>query len=227
MKKCNKCNKEKNFSNFYKKKISNDGYNNICIECRKEYNINNKEKTKEYYIENKKQYQKNNKKYYENNKEKIIQNSLDYQKYNPKLAKQYYNKWSSNNKAYFKNWRKNKWDNNPNFKLRILLGNRLNECLKKSKTYKNSNIIKLLGCSLDEFKLFLENQFLPEMTWKNHGIVWEVDHIKSLFNFDLTKLEEQQKAFYYTNHQPLFKTTEIAKSFGYTNHIGNRNKSSK
>ena len=42
---------------------------------------------------------------------------------------------------------------------------------------------------------------------------------------DLTKKEEQQKCFHYTNLQPLFKTTEIAKQFGYENEVGNRNKS--
>jgi len=35
----------------------------------------------------------------------------------------------------------------------------------------------------------------------------------------------KQTQQYYTNLQPLFKTTEIAKSLGYINEMGNRNKS--
>jgi len=73
----------------------------------------------------------------------------------------------------------------------------------------------------------LEQRFKLEMTWENHGILWEIDHIKACSNFDLTKLEEQKQCFHYTNLQPLFKTTEIAEQHGYTNEIGNRNKGNK
>jgi len=226
MKICFKCDIEKELNNFYKKKTSNDGYNNICIECRKEYNKEKKEDTQTYYLENKKKFQKNSKKYYKNNKEKIIEKSITYIKNNPEAKKQSYKKWSYNNREYFKKWRNNKYNTDLNFKLRIILGNRLNECLKKSKTNKNSNIIYLLGCTLEECKSYLEKQFLHEMNWDNHGVVWEIDHIKPCSLFDLTDVEQQKQCFYYSNLQPLFKTTEIAESFGYKNEIGNRNKSS-
>jgi hypothetical protein len=65
------------------------------------------------------------------------------------------------------------------------------------------------------------------MNWGNHGVTWEIDHIKACSNFDLTKLEEQKQCFHYTNLQPLFKTTEIAEQYGYINEIGNRNKGNK
>jgi hypothetical protein len=64
------------------------------------------------------------------------------------------------------------------------------------------------------------------MNWDNHKIIWEIDHIKPISLFNLTNLEEQKQCFHYTNMQPLFKTTEIAKSFNYVE-IGNRNKSNK
>jgi hypothetical protein len=226
MKECTKCNRKKEYSSFYKKKISKDGYGNICIECRKEYNKEKKEDIQNYYLDNKEIYQDNSKKYYKNNKEKVFQNVNEWRFNNKEKTKISTNKWNKNNKEYFKKWRQNQWNNNPNFKLRIILGNRLNECLKKSKTNKNSNIINLLGCSLDELKLHLEQQFLPEMSWENHGKIWEIDHIKPCALFDLTDIEQQKECFHYTNLQPLFKTTEIAKSFDHFNHIGNRNKSS-
>jgi hypothetical protein len=226
MKKCNKCNKEKDFNNFYKKKTSSDGYNNICIECRKEYNKEKKENIQNYYLENKEQYKNNSKKYYSNNKDIVKQNVNVWQKSNPSLVKDYSKKWSYNNREYFKKWRQNQWNNNPNFRLRIILGNRLNEIIKKSKTYKTNNIISLLGCTLEECKVYLEKQFLPEMNWNNHGVVWEIDHIKPCSLFDLTKEEKQKECFHFTNLQPLFKTTKIAESFGYLYQIGNRNKSS-
>ena len=226
MKKCNKCSKEKDFNNFYKKKTSNDGYNNICIECRKEYNKDKKEDIQNYYLENKEQYQESSKKYYENNREKIFKNVNEWRLNNKEKVKTSINKWNKNNREYFKKYRQNQWDTNPNFRLRIILGNRLNECLKKSKTNKNSNIIYLLGCTLEECKLHLEKQFLPEMNWENHGKIWEIDHKIPCSLFDLTKEEKQKECFNFSNLQPLFKTTKIAKNFGYINEIGNRNKSS-
>jgi len=226
MKICNKCNQEKQFSDFYKKSSSKDGYNIQCISCRKKYNIKNKENIQTYYLENKENYQNNSKKYYNNNKDIVKQNATTWQKINPLLVKKYSKKWRINNKEYFKKWRNNKYNIDFSFRLRIILGNRLNECLKKSKTNKDSNIIKLLGCSLNELKIFLESKFTPEMNWDNHGKVWEIDHIKPCASFDLTDIKQQQKCFHYSNLQPLFKTTEISEFFGYKNHIGNRNKSS-
>ena len=40
----------------------------------------------------------------------------------------------------------------------------------------------------------------------------------------LRRIEKEKKCFYYMNMQPLFKTSDIAKSFGYIDHMGNRNK---
>jgi hypothetical protein len=59
------------------------------------------------------------------------------------------------------------------------------------------------------------------------GGVWEIDHIKPCASFDLTDIKQQKECFHYTNLQPLFKTSDIAKSFGYIDHIGNRNKPKK
>lgn len=95
------------------------------------------------------------------------------------------------------------------------------------KGHKIKSVLKLIGCSIEELKAHIEKQFKPEMTWENHGMVWEIDHIKACSNFDLTKFEEQIQCFHYTNYQPLFKTTEIANKYGYTNEIGNRNKGNK
>jgi len=68
MKKCSKCGVEKELSEFYKNKKSNNGIYSICKKCEckksKDYYQNNKEKLKE----NMKEYSKE---YRENNKEKI------------------------------------------------------------------------------------------------------------------------------------------------------------
>ena len=70
----------------------------------------------------------------------------------------------------------------------------------------------------------MELQFKPEKNWDNHGQIWEIDHIIGCCNFDLTNPDQQKQCFHYTNLQPLFKTSGIAKNFGYIDEIGNRNK---
>ena len=122
--------------------------------------------------------------------------------------------------------RKNRelYKTDPQRKIKNLLRNRLVELLKKTKTNKSKSSLILLGCEVGFIKEYMESKFLPEMSWENHGEIWEIDHIIPCSSFDLTKEEEQQKCFHYTNLQPLFKTTQIAESFGYENYIGNRNK---
>jgi hypothetical protein len=63
------------------------------------------------------------------------------------------------------------------------------------------------------------------MNWGNHGKYgWHIDHIKPCASFDLTKPEHQRECFHYTNLQPLWATTKIAKENGDSNAIGNINK---
>jgi hypothetical protein len=118
----------------------------------------------------------------------------------------------------------NRYKNNDQFRLGIILRNRFKQAIKG---FNIDNIKTLIGCSIEEFKIYLEKQFLPEMSWENHGNIWEIDHIKPCASFDLTCETQQKECFHYTNVQPLFKTTEIAENFGHIDQIGNRNKSNK
>ena len=48
------------------------------------------------------------------------------------------------------------------------------------------------------------------MTWDNMG-AWHIDHKLPLASFDLTKSEEQYRAFNYTNLQPLWALENLQK----------------
>lgn len=78
-----------------------------------------------------------------------------------------------------------------------------------------SRTFEYLGCDYDTARKHLEAQFKPSMTWKNHGLVWEIDHIKPLAAFNLMDETERKAASHYTNLQPLNKLENRMKSDKY------------
>src|SRR5438067_1341569 len=41
---------------------------------------------------------------------------------------------------------------------------------------KSAKTLQLLGCSIDQLKVFLASHFTPEMQWNNYGTYWHIDH---------------------------------------------------
>ena len=81
-----------------------------------------------------------------------------------------------------------------------------------NRNYKNGSAVKDLGCSIDEFKIYLESKFSPGMTWENWSkFGWHIDHIVPLINFDLAEREQFLKACHYTNLQPLWWNENLTK----------------
>ena len=71
----------------------------------------------------------------------------------------------------------------PKFKLNKSMACGIYHSLQNgSKNGKTSS--SLINYTVEDLKVHLEKQFLPGMTWENHG-EWHIDHIipKSLFNF--------------------------------------------
>jgi len=90
--------------------------------------------------------------------------------------------------------RRERWKNDSEFKLLLGLRNRINECIRKYNFKKQDTSIEELGCSIQEYILYLERQFDENMTWENYGTYWEIDHIHPL---------SKGGSFHYTNTQPL------------------------
>ena len=126
---------------------------------------------------------------------------------------------------YNTKYHRDRYNSDPIFRLTKNVRTRMTQFISSGK--KLGSTVELLGCSGEDLKRHLENNFKSGMTWENYGSVWEMDHVKPIASFDLTKKEEQHKCFSYTNIQPLFTTTKIAKNNGHMNEIGNRNKQSK
>ena len=66
---------------------------------------------------------------------------------------------------------------------------------------KSSSTIDFLGIDIDTYRKWIEYQMTPEMNWKNI----EIDHIKAICLFDVSKDEELRQAFSWKNTQPLLK----------------------
>lgn len=75
---------------------------------------------------------------------------------------------------------------------------------------KRSKQFEGLGCSMKDFKLFLESKFKAGMNWNNYGL-WEIDHIKPLASFNLEDSKQFMIACNYKNTQPLWKAENLAK----------------
>ncbi len=72
--------------------------------------------------------------------------------------------------------------------------------------------VRDLGCSILEFRAYIEALFQPGMEWKNWGRKgWHLDHIRPLASFDLTDREQFLVACHYTNYQPLWWRDNILK----------------
>jgi 5-methylcytosine-specific restriction endonuclease McrA len=78
---------------------------------------------------------------------------------------------------------------------------------------KAGHTVELLGCSIEDLRSHLEQQFTPGMTWDNYGVHgWQIDHIIPLSYFNLSDPEQQKRAWHYTNLQPLWAVDNIRKS---------------
>jgi hypothetical protein len=185
-KECIKCNEEKEPHEFVKSSRSKDGYENVCLLCRKQYNILNKNRDKEVH-----------KIYYQNNKEKIYKGVLKCRE--------------DNNEFYIeqrKQYRKERYKNDSLYKLRCIINAGIYQSFKKNKFKKKNKSLDILGCNIKFFKDYLENKFESWMNWDNQNLYngelnygWDIDHIIPLSN---AKTEEELlKLLHYTNLQPL------------------------
>ncbi len=190
LKTCIKCRIEKELKDFDKKEKSLDGHRNQCKRClydrRKErFNCLTSEKKEEYKIRKKER----DRKYWEN------KTDIDFKIKRKEKRRENHLKRMED----------------PLYKLKVSFSRRLNKLIKRVEFDKSTNkpyYLDKLGCSFEEFKIYLESKFEDWMTWKNYGKYngelnygWDIDHIiplsKAMTENDIYQLS------HYTNLQPL------------------------
>jgi len=188
MKKCVKCEIEKSINEF-----PSNQRKTLCKKCESLYN-------KEYNLKNKTKKQEYSKQYREKNKETIKQYWHDVK-----------HKYVEQQKQIGKTYNKNKYKKDPIFKIKHNTRNLIYLSFKNlsSKSKKTEHI---LDCTIEEFILYIINQFKPGMTLENHGQgpgKWNIDHIVPISS---AKTEEEiYKLNHYTNFQPLWWEENMAK----------------
>lgn len=92
-----------------------------------------------------------------------------------------------------------------NKRLKRKLTSRYKKAIDAAFAKKCTKTLEIIGCTIDFFASYLENQFKEGMTWGNYG-KWEIDHIIPCCLFDLTKENHQRVCFHYSNTRPLWKS---------------------
>jgi len=219
---CKKCNEEKELNQFHNKNNTKDKKHYWCKLCvikdNKKFMNSNPGYVLTHYQNNKNRYIELQKIRYINNRDFRLKQQKEYYLNNKKERDLYTQKWIKENKEYHNNYRNNYVKErklyDDLFRLKCLIRNSIHNSfnhygIKKYKKIKKSEII--LGCSFDEFKLYLESKFESWMTWDNQGNpkdgiyepnkTWDIDHIIPLSS--AKNEEEIYKLNHFSNFQPL------------------------
>ena len=229
MKKCSKCHEYKEHDKFSKNKNKKDGLSSRCKDCAKIYYDNNREKilnkqredylnnrdlilenSKSYYLKNIEIISNRHKNYYENNKYEISNKKKEYNIENKEEISNQKKEYYKENKYIIKEKRRKYMNFKRNsdciFKLkcniRNLIHNSFRGYLKESKTE------NILGCSFEDFRIYLESKFEYWMSLDNYGLYngelnygWDIDHIIPLSSAETE--EDVIRLNHYSNLQPL------------------------
>ena len=174
-----------------------------CYKCKESKELEQFCKNKNYNDGLNKECKPCKKIYNEINKEKIKLTEKRYRNNNPNF-KEY-------KRNYFPNYKKKRKEYDPLFRLTENIRTSIHNSLLRKGFSKNSNTKNILGCSFEEFMIYLESKFESWMNWDNQGNPkdgvleynksWDIDHI--IPSSTANNIEDIIKLNHYTNFQPL------------------------
>lgn len=225
MKVCKKCKIEKDESCFSKKSDNSSGLQSACKECwaghQKRYYRAHRERilkrTSEWNKENPEKACAASLRWNARNREQVRATSRAWKSRNPKRASEIRRAWDVRNPEKVRAGRRaqeaRRYKTDVRFKIMRILRRACRRAFQGAK--KSSRTIELLGMDLKEFRIYIQGQFRPGMTWENHGPVWHLDHVRPLASFDLLDPEQQKLACRWENLQPLFAEENRRKGAKY------------
>lgn len=114
--------------------------------------------------------------------------------------------------------RKEKYLNDPLFKLETSLRSRINDAYRYSTWRKGGKTEELLGTTFENAMYYIEKQFIKDMSWENQGSCKEQDcnkawHLDHIIPYSWAKNEEDMYLISHnSNLQPMWDTENMSKS---------------
>jgi hypothetical protein len=195
MKTCSKCEEEKELDGFSKDKYQKDGLYKRCKSCVK---IQDKER----YIKIAEKSRKQATIYNTNHKEERAVYQKEYNEKNSKIMKvkrrEYKQQNSERLKIYKNNYEKNRRKTDPLYSFASRTRNNISSAFIRRSVKKNSTTHKILGCSFEDFQIYLEKN-LYEFKISDKDI--QIDHIVPISQAETE--DEVVLLNHYTNFQLL------------------------
>lgn len=181
-------------------------------EIHKRYNEGNKERLnyskRKYRAENKERVVQWRRNHIEKNKERIAKHREE--------NKERIAKYKEENKEYITDrkrkqaakYARERRQNDPIYYFKSRIRHTVRQGLFRRSVRKKSRTTEILGCSFEELRVFIEQQFRDGMSWANMS-QWHIDHKIPLAS---AKTESEVIALnHYTNLQPLWAADNIKK----------------
>jgi hypothetical protein len=156
------------------------------------------------------------KRYYEKNKEDLSEYHKEWSNENRKELRKYHSSWRDENKEhvnkYKRDYERKRRAEDPKYRLGVRTRTAVWQMLKERNVNKTNKTFALLGYSIEELMIHLENLFTDGMTWDNYG-EWHVDHKKPMnsFMFESTDDLEFKECWRLDNLQPLWGEDNLSK----------------
>ncbi len=180
--------------------------------CYQRYKEKRKKASLDHYYNNKEKCLDTVRRYRTKNKDRHLAAVRSYWLKNKEVYNERSKKWFLNNKQDVRIKCRERYKTDPQFRLGLKLRNRVRDALKTQGKTKNKTTVSLLGCTILQFKQYLESMFLEGMTWENYTLKgWHVDHIRPCNTFDLSDPEQQKICFHYTNLRPLWSRDNLSR----------------
>lgn len=110
-------------------------------------------------------------------------------------------RYRKNNPQYFRNYENTRYASDPVFAAKKRVRALVAYALRRLNVPKSGSTGVSLGCSWEELKVRVGDQFLPGMTWENRNL-WHIDHIVPLVL--ARTAEEVYKLNHHSNLRPLW-----------------------
>lgn len=218
---CTKCGVSKTLDEFRKAKFGKFGRSAVCKKCNNLYYQQNKDhilqKSRKWKNDNPEQRKLSNLKYRHSARGKQLK--YNYESTHLDEKREYNKTYRQHNIEYFRRkkceYHHIRMKTDPNYRIESRFRVRIRQALKTNAKHTTSK--ELLGCTIEEFKLHLQetailNGYLNFDINNYSSDEYHIDHIIPCSSFDLTDPEQQKQCFHYTNQQILTSYENLRKS---------------